>query len=268
VASTEGEVAVLRLTPLVALAALVLALPVTALAKEVSKVEICGPNDCASITDRALLGQWMESSDGSTTGPAAIAPFLRLEFTVTAAPGETFEDGKNTVTWSDYYVPGAHVERGTGESGEAAWTRLGPRATEILRTAAAGIEPFPAPVVDSAMVGGRRAAGAATYARLFDRTWKPTYQWPASTKRIRLHSNPASPWTDGKNELRFSAKQRLLVRDGETVKVPSSVARQLGRARSLTGRADSGSALALGFAGVAAAGLAGAAWWGHKRRRS
>jgi hypothetical protein len=257
---------VLRLATFVAFATLVL--PGTALAKEISKVGICGPHACASITDRGLLRDWMESGDGSTTGPAAVAPFLRIDTTVSAAAGETFEDGKKSVTWSNYYVPNAQTLRGIGESGEAAWTRLDARAAEMVRTAAKGIEPFAAPVIDAATVGGRRVAGPATYARLFDRTWKATYQWPAETKRIRLHSHAAGPWTDGKNELLFSAKERLLVRDGETVKVPTSVARQLGGARSLTGRADGGSALALGFAGIAAFGLGGLAWWGHRRRRS
>lgn len=257
-----------KIVPLIGLAAVLLFLPATVQAKEISKLSICGPSSCVSITDTTLLQQWMEGDNGQTAPPSAVAPFVRLETTVTAAPGEDFDGGKTSMTWSDFYIPSAGVIRGTSESNLASWTRVGSRAAEILSTAAKGAAPFQAPVVTRATVGRRQATDPASYSMLFDRSWKSSHGWASSWMRIRLQSDPASPWTDGKNVLLFSAKRRLLVRDGETVKVPSAVARQLSRARSLSSRrGGSSSALAIGFSGAAAAvGLV--AWAGHKRRLS
>ena len=122
-----------KIAPLIGLAAVLLFVPATAQAKEISKLSICGPSSCASITDPALLQQWMQADDGQSAPPAAVAPFLRLETTGTAASGETFDGGTTSVTWSDFYIPSAGVIRGTSERNLAAWTRLGSRAAEIGR---------------------------------------------------------------------------------------------------------------------------------------
>ncbi len=254
-----------KIAPLLGLAAVLFFLPATAQAKEISKLSACGPSSCASITDVTLLQQWMQDN-GQSAQPSAVAPFLRLETTVSAAPGETFEGGKTSITWSDFYIPTEGVIRGTSESGVATWTRLGSGAAEMLSAAAKGVTPFPAPVITRATVGRRQASDPASYSTLFDRSWKSSHGWASSWTRIRLQSDPASPWTDGRNVLLFSAKRRLLVRDGETVKLPGAVARQLSRARSLNSRAGNRSTLALGFGGAVALGLAACA--GHRRRRS
>lgn len=255
-----------RIVPLVALVAVLLSLPAMAEAKQISKVSICGPSSCASITDTALLQEWMQADSGQYARPSAVAPFFRLETTVTAAAGEAFDGGNTSVTWSDFYIPSAGVIRGTSESDVAAWTGLGSRAAEILSIAARGVTPFPAPVVTRATVGRRQATDPATYSTLFDRSWKISHATASVWTRIQLHSESESPWTDGKNVLLFSSKRRLLVRDGETVKVPGPVARHLNRAQSLSSRTRNGSTLAIGVSGTAAA-LIVVAWAGHKRRR-
>jgi hypothetical protein len=253
-----------KIAPLLGLAAVLFLLPATAQAKEISKLSICGPSSCASITDVTLLQQWMQDN-GQSAQPSAVAPFFRLETTVSAMPGEMFEGGKTAMTWSDFYIPTAGVIRGTSESNVAAWTRLGSRAAEILSTAAKGVTPFPAPIITRATVGRRQATDPASYSTLFDGRWKSSHGWASSWTRIRLQSNPVSPWTDGKNVLLFSAKHRLLVRDGETVKVPGAVARQLSHAQSLNSRTGNRSTLAFGFGGAA---LGLGVWAGHRRRRS
>jgi hypothetical protein len=253
-----------KIAPLLGLAAVLFLLPATAQAKQISKLSICGPSSCASITDVTLLQQWMQNN-GKSAQPSAVAPFFRLETTVSAAPGEMFEGGKTSMTWSDFYIPTVGVIRGTSESNVAAWTRLGPRAAEILSTAAKGVTPFPAPVIARAMVGRRQATDPASYSTLFDRSWKSSHGWASKWTRIRLQSDPASPWTDGKNVLLFSPKRWLLVRDGETVRVPGAVARQLSHARSLSSRAGNRSTLAFGLGGAV---LGVGAWAGHRRRRS
>jgi hypothetical protein len=92
-----------KIAPLLGLAALFF-LPATAQAKEISKLSICGPSSCASITDVTLLQQWMQNN-GQSARPSPVAPFLRLETTVSAAPGEMFESGKPSMTWSNYPSP-------------------------------------------------------------------------------------------------------------------------------------------------------------------
>lgn len=225
-----------RIVPLVGLVAVLLLLAPTAAAKQISKLSICGPSSCAPITNTALLQEWMQADDGRSASPSAVAPFFRLETTVTAGPGETFEGGSTSTTWSDFYIPSAGVIRGTSERNVANWTSLGSRAAEILSAAAKEVAPFPAPVVTRATVGRRQATDPASYSALFDRSWKISRASAFSWTRIRLHSDQASPWTDGKNVLLFSAKRRLLVRDGETVRMPAAAARRLSRAGSLNFR--------------------------------
>jgi hypothetical protein len=256
-----------RVAPIVLVAAAVLFVPSTGRAKETSKVAICGPSACTSITDRTAIRRWIEGSNGGPRGPAPLAPFYRLDVTVSTAAGETFRGGTSNVTWSVYYVPSVHALRAFN-AGAVAWGRVDSLGAAFVARNSKGIRPFPKPVIDWATVGGRRATDPASYARLFSRAWHGPYGWPSEPTKIRLHSAPASPWTDGKNLLLFSAKQQLLVRDGETVRVPSDVARQLQRARSLNATPGGGSGLAIGFAGAAALALGAIGWWDYRRRHS
>jgi hypothetical protein len=244
---------------LLALVGAALAAPTAANAKNISEVKLCGPSSCATVDDKTVLERWLRAGDGGPTGTPAIGPFYRFDVVVTAAPGETFENGKTSVTMSQWYVPSAHAIRGEGESGAAAWVLLSGRADAIFSSATSGVDPYAAPTITRATIGGRTVRNPGSYARLFDPHWKIAGDWSAGDRRsIRLFSATPSPWTDGKSTLLYSAKKRTLSRDGTVVAVPRSVAARLANARSLNVGAGH-EQLALAAAGIVAAGLAGIA---------
>ena len=237
----------------------VLAAPTAASAKNISELKLCGPSSCATINDKSVLDEWMRSGDGGPAGTPPLAPYYRFDITVRAGEGESFDNGKTSQTWSQWYVPSTHSMRGESESGAAAWVVESGRAAEILGNAVRSVDPYPAPAIARAMIGRRTVSDPASYARLFDAKWKIASDWSASDRRkIRLFSAAPSPWTDGKNTLLYSPKKRTLSRDGTVVSVPKSVAVRLTRARSLEGGGGH-TQLGLAAAGIVAAGLAGAA---------
>lgn len=248
-----------RLLLLLAFVSAALAAPTAANAKNISELKLCGASSCAKIHDKTVLESWLHAGDGGPTGTPALAPYYRFDIVVTAAPGETFENGKTSVTMSQWYVPSAHAIRGESESGAAAWVLVSGRADAIFSSATSGVDPYAAPTITRATVGGRTVRSPGSYARLLDPRWKIAGDWSARDRRpIRLFSDTPSPWTDGKNTLLYSAKRRTLSRDGTVVALPRWVAARLANARSL----DAGAGheqLALAAAGIVAAGLAGIA---------
>ena len=254
-------------TPLLLLVgiAAALAAPSGAIAKNISELKLCGPSACGTITDKTVLERWMQAGDAGPTATPPFAPYYRFEVTVRAGPGETFENGKTSVTWSQWYVHSKQAVRGENESGAAAWFQQSGRAAEIVADAVRGVEPYPAPTITSATVGRKAARDPGSYERLFDPRWQIAPDWSATDwRRIRLYSASPSPWTDGKNVLLYSSKKRSLSRDGTVVTVPKSVAGRLTRARSLQGGGGHAQ-LAFATAGVAAVGFAIALRWRRRR---
>jgi hypothetical protein len=259
------EVDVKRTLLLFACAATLLVAPASAHAKNISSLQLCGPAACATIDDPATIQRWSESNGYDPVGTPPLAAYYRFVTTISAGPGETFDNGKTTATWSEWWVPSAGALRGTGESNEVVWSRQSGRSNAIFATAVRHIDPFPAPVITAATIGGKNATDPASYARLFDSKWRLASDWNASDwRRVRLFSAVASPWTDGRGVLRYSPRKHTLLRDGGMVyKVPRSVAGRLARARSL---AQTSGHRQLAFAaagGVVAVGLA----FAMRRRR-
>lgn len=245
-----------RVLLVIAGVAAALGAPSAAAAKNISEVKLCGPSACATITDHNTLQRWMEANGGAPAATPPLSAYYRLEITVTAGPGEKFDNGKTAESWSQWYVPAAHAVRGTDETGGAAWTRQSGRAEAIFTSATRNVDPYPRPTITAATVGRRAVNDPASYARLFNPSWKLATSWSASDwRKIRLHSASPSPWTDGKNVLSYSPKKRVLARDGTLVQVPRSVAARLTRARSLQAGSGHGR-LAFAAAGAVAAGLA------------
>ena len=75
-----------------------LAVPAPAMAKELTKVEVCGADGCAAITGKTNLQNFGGSGepDGSVAAPA---PFYEIRYTIDAE-GESSQ-------WSSWYVPSA-----------------------------------------------------------------------------------------------------------------------------------------------------------------
>src|ERR687883_1414050 len=93
-----------RTVALVAAAAAALALAGAAQAKELSEVKLCGPHGCAAITDRDTIAKYEMSGDGTEIGTPPLAPYYDLVITVNAAPGEQFDNGATSTSWSQWYV--------------------------------------------------------------------------------------------------------------------------------------------------------------------
>jgi hypothetical protein len=242
---------------LLASAATLLLAPASAHAKSISSLKLCGPNSCATIDDPTAIQRWSESNGFDPVGTPPPAPYYRLDTTIAGAPGETFDNGKTSMTWSQWWVPSAGALRGTDESNEAVWSRQSGRSNAIFAAAVRHVDPFPAPVITAATVGGKSAADPASYARLFDSKWRLTSNWNASDwLRVRLSSATPSPWTDGQGVLRYSPRKRALLRDGGMVyAVPRAVAARLAHARSLSTSNGHGQLAFAAAGGIVAVGL-------------
>jgi hypothetical protein len=248
-------------------AALLLAAP--AGAKNVSELKLCGPSACASIRDASLIELWEQSGAPRAVAAPPIGPFYRFETTVSAAPGEKFENGQTSMTWTDWYVLRGTVGilRGTSEADTASWQRVAAAVNARFSAAVKGIDPYPAPAITSATVGGRAVSEPASYARLFDSSWKRvTDRKLKGWKRIYLHSAAPSPWTDGKNLLWYAAKRHHLERDGTVVAVPKRVGAALASARALPASGAGGAQMKIAAFGIAAAVVA-ASLFAYRRRR-
>jgi hypothetical protein len=235
-------------------------------AKNISGVKLCGPSACGAISDPALLRRAEGGGAPTIGGTPPLAPFYRYDITITGANGETFENGKRSITVHQWYVPQAHAMRGVGDSG-AAWYRVDDATAAVFRKVTRGVEPFPTPTIVAATIGGRAADAPATYSRLFDPSWRLAGGWPdASWRRIELRAHGRTPWTDGQNVYAYSARDRLLARDGAIVEVPAPAAARLSDARSLS-RSRGGASTAAVAAGAAAIAAVAAAAAFRRRRR-
>jgi hypothetical protein len=228
---------------LAALAALVVAQ--TAPAKEISSIQLCGPQACKTVTDRETIGQFERSagSDSVATGPATPGGYYVLRVTVNA--------GESNMTWQQYYIPSARKVRELTADASSLWHRPSSAERAFLDSLAAGLQPYPVPEVTSATVGRKVAANAASYLNLYRLKATPNATSKHSSwKRIRLHSASPSPWTDGMQPdplhsaspspwtdgvsiLRYQPKDRLLDRDGQYVRLTKRLGRALQRAAAL-----------------------------------
>jgi hypothetical protein len=243
-------------------AVLTLALPAVASAKEISKLEVCGAGDCNSTSDRALLAHIGEGSDGGTPGSTpALQPFYKLTYTVSAGPGERFNNGRTSETFSTYYVPGARETRGFDERGNASWLPASQVFVSALRRLTRGLEAFAAPRITAVTLDGRPVADPASYARLLtirgsDAGFVDAVDWQA----VEFRSKQPSPWTTETIPMLFSPETGVLARDGGYVKLPGDVAAAV-RDYEAVPAAGGGSgfpAWAYGFIAVAWAGIAAA----------
>jgi hypothetical protein len=227
---------------LLAIAALALLAPATASAKELMKMEVCGPSACAAITDRAQLARMGEGGVRSTT--PALAPYYKLVYTIDVPPGESVG-----ATFETYYLPGAGIQGlGRDDRGFATWWKPNTEFRDAIASVAAGIEPFAKPQITEVSIGGRVVAKPASYERLLTlntrRGWRGVRDW----RRVWFVTDRPSPWSDGA-VLRYSPKRGYIHRDGKTMVLPKAVA-----ARMRAGTALSGGAIACGlvFAGLLA----------------
>ena len=116
-------------------ALLVLAAP--AAAKEVTKVEICGASRCTTITDSDELRLLPTGGEATAEQPPP-AGYYTVTFTV--------DHGAETNPITMYYAPAPNLLAGNPEfPGSLTWFGVYGPATDVIRDAVDGIDPFPAP---------------------------------------------------------------------------------------------------------------------------
>src|SRR5919204_2632167 len=173
---TKGD-GMRKLLLLAAAAALVA--PASALAKEVTKLEVCGASGCNSTTDRAVLERIGEGSNGESTIAAPdLQPYYRLVYTVQAEP-ETFQ-------FTNFYIPGAKATRGVDQRGYTHFYPVSPEFADSIESLARGLEPFPKPQILRVTIGRKVAADPASYERLLTLKARERYTATTDWRRIKF----------------------------------------------------------------------------------
>ena len=114
----------------------ILALPGAASAKELERVVVCGPSECATFQDHKTLRYFNWSDPG---GVPPSSSYYRVKLVVA-------EGGGDTNSWRILYDPARNVIRTTDETGAPIWRKLATHAPEATLARLDGMEPFaPAP---------------------------------------------------------------------------------------------------------------------------
>jgi hypothetical protein len=120
---------------LVLAVALLLAVAPAAVAKEITKAEVCGPDGCTGVADRAVMPILGEGGPPRT--PPTAAPYYDVRITMA--------EGDQNATWSFAAVPARHAMR----ADDGTWMEMPPDMVALVRKTAGGRKPYPA----SEMVG-------------------------------------------------------------------------------------------------------------------
>lgn len=213
----------------------VLAVPASALAKEVTNVAMCGPDGCKNFGNPSQLGggPTIGTADGAPMGempgPAA---FYELRYTVDA-------EGESS-TWSQWYVPSAGMVAARDEREGVYWMKFDNPA---LAAAARELRPFPKPEITAVTIGDRRVTeNPASFLRLFtvqnaDRNAYP--QGVADWQPITFVSAQKSPWTLAQTSIYFEPFDGMLQRGVEMLKLPDEMAADLRSGDALAGGGSS-----------------------------
>ncbi len=115
---------------LAAVAALALAAAPAAMAKEITKAQVCGPDGCTTVTDHASLTAL--GNGGPPRTPPTAAPYYDVRLTV--------DEGDQDFRFSFTAVPERHAQR----ADDGTWMEMPPDVTALVRKYAAGRRPYPA----------------------------------------------------------------------------------------------------------------------------
>ena len=203
-----------------------LAVPAPAMAKELTKVEVCGTDGCAAITGETNLHNFGGSGepDGSVAAPA---PFYEIRYTIDAE-GESSQ-------WSSWYVPSAKRLATVDERTGVAWAPLDePRLAALAKT----LKPFARPDITSVTIGSRKVTDdPSSYLRLFtvEATGEAVPSGLADWEPVVFHATGKTPWTLDQTSLFYSETNGMLQRGVEIVKLPAGMASDVRSGESLAG---------------------------------
>ena len=187
-------------------------------------MDVCGPSACAHIDFSDAEQFWVGTGSSSSSYRTPPGRFYVLSWSW--SPGEV------DTAYLLLDAPAIRWNSGPGHS--AGWSGIDPSAVDLVSRAAAGIEPYPAPVLTRVTVGGREVASPETYFRLL--TGKPTWT-PIDGRwwRVRFQAATANPWTDGSTIVLLSRNHPFVAIDGVFYRLPRTVVRQARLGLALTG---------------------------------
>jgi hypothetical protein len=119
----------MRLAIVVALA---LAFPAAAVAKEVTRVDVCGVGSCSRITDHAALEAFMQGGEMAEAAPDGPQQSYLLKVYMREGPGESHQ------AWTNHWLPAAGLIASEDSPGRFNFTSVGAKLERALRGAARG----------------------------------------------------------------------------------------------------------------------------------
>jgi hypothetical protein len=192
------------------IAAVALALPAAASAKELSAATVCGAEGCTTFQKPSM--ELAGGGDGVGDPAAAPGPYYTVKLAVDA-------DGHDEA-WTIFYVPDAEMVVFRGEQGVTTFERLSGSSRRAFHQYTRGIEPYPAPTITGATVGGRGVADPQSYLALFTApSAGDAYPAAADFVPVTFRSTRPSPWTDARY-LMFSPSTGALERGATVVQLP------------------------------------------------
>jgi hypothetical protein len=181
-------------------------------------IELCGRDGCTTIAgadaERVVISLY-----GSRSAPAAPAPSFLLRWQWNASERKA------------WWVPRSGVVRGL----DGGWMSLDIPAEAVLKWAADGLEPFPAPTLTRVVVGRRVAENPQSYLGLL-RAGKlaASFDGARGFVDVRLTSLEPSPWTNGSAWVMVSKARNFVWRDVWVYRVPQTLAERARSGLSLT----------------------------------
>jgi len=197
--------------------------------KELLGAQLCGADGCATNRDGTLRegpsGPFQGA--GEVVSPSKPAGWLRGAILMG-------DRGKVFGRLSFFYIPSDDMVLQPGDGAQApAWWHPQGRFGEILRSLAKDVKPLPAPKLTKVMVNGLPVQDPNSYLRLYTIGEKAnTYPRETASVQVVYESATQSPWSAG-NYIVVYPKSHLLVRDGQIVSIPSSVAEQVAARESI-----------------------------------
>jgi len=171
--------------------------------------EVCGASGCEELPPGVFLTGLFGGRE--LVPPAAAAPFYEVR---------GFDrQGREPGRWA--YVPSARAVWRRDSGGT--WTRLARPEQKRWHEVVRKLEPFPAPIVRRATVGGKPVSDPASYLALYDARPLVT-AFSGDPLEIVLDSARPSPWTGPDAVFAFYPRESVLTIGGKILVLPGAVA--------------------------------------------
>jgi hypothetical protein len=158
------------------LVALALVLPASAVAKEATRLDVCGAAKCARLTDRASLDAFMQGGEMAAAAPSGAQRSYLLKAFVREGTGKSVQG------WTSHWLPVAGLLASEDAPGHFNFSPVGAKLERALRGAVRGqtaraARRFPEAVEPVAQVDEVVPAAATARAAGDDGGGLPTLAW-------------------------------------------------------------------------------------------